>query len=244
MRPVARYNRFRTVEELEEALEELLTSTLTAATAEAPRAVMLSGGSTPRRLYERIAGAGKGFGAGAYLTVSDERIVPAGSPEANLTMIAPLARATGVPDERLLAVEHTLSPEQAAQRYNDALTLLTERSVSREIALLGIGGDGHTASIFDPQTAGVEGGALAAAVGKHAGFQRVTATAREILSYRRLIFFAAGSSKGEILARLFERPEGYPAGIIASRHPRAEIWSDQQPPDAATNGGGREEAGS
>ncbi|MFP4330649.1 MAG: 6-phosphogluconolactonase [Alkalispirochaetaceae bacterium] len=227
------YRHFHSKERLETELAALLLEVLSTATAREPKAVMLSGGSTPRELYRRIASCGERAGDGAYLTVSDERIVPRGSEDANLTMIEAMARGVGVPSQRLVAVEHTLGATPAAKRYHHALEELRRNGVSREVALLGIGGDGHTASIFDLATAREEGELLARPAGEHAGFERVTATAREILSHRRLIFFVAGAGKQEILDALTREPETYPAGIIALRHGAAEVWTDLRRPGGA-----------
>lgn len=232
------YKRFETRESLERTLLDTLGTLFREATAESPYAVMLSGGSTPELLYRRIAESDIKAGSGLYLLLSDERIVPKGSPEANRSLLEPMARAIDLPPERLILVNNDLSPEAAATGYNEALTELNAKGISRKAALLGIGGDGHTASLFSLEAARTAHTTLAEPVAEHAGFQRVTTTPEEILTYRRLIFFAAGETKREILTSLMQTPHRFPAGVIASRHGGAELWTDIDVPGAGSTGSG------
>lgn len=219
---------FETKESLELALLEYLKRLFQDAEADHPYAVMLSGGTTPKELYRRIAESGIQAGAGLHLLVSDERIVPEGSPEANSSLVEPMAEAIGLPAERIHMVEHSRTPAEAAASYDEALTALNRLGVSRSLALLGIGGDGHTASIFEAKEARRPHTSLAIPVDRHAGFERVTATPEEILSYRQIVFFAAGIAKREILDAITAEPERFPAGIIAERHGSAELWTDNR----------------
>jgi 6-phosphogluconolactonase/glucosamine-6-phosphate isomerase/deaminase len=228
------YKKFETRESLEGSLLDTLGTLFMEATAEKPYAVMLSGGSTPAGLYRRIAESGIQAGGGLYLLLSDERIVPQGSPDANRSLLEPMAEAIDLPPERLILVNSELSPEAAAAGYNDALTELNAKGISRKAALLGIGGDGHTASLFSVDAARKAHTTLVEPVAEHAGFERVTTTPEEILTYRRLIFFAAGEQKRDILASLLETPQHYPAGVIASRHGGAELWTDVEVPGAGS----------
>ena len=222
------YKPFETPNSVEEALFGVLKGLIEEASPDHPYAVMLSGGSTPAGLYRRVAESGIRAGEGLYLLVSDERLVPLDSPDANRTMIAPMADAIGLPEERLIMVEHELSADAAAERYHQALTEINARGVSRSTALLGVGTDGHTASLFDLEAVTEPHTTLAEGVAEHAGFERVTATPEEILSYRRLIFFAAGEKKRAIIEAIAETAENYPAAVLAGRHGNAELWTDQR----------------
>lgn len=232
------YKKFETRESLEGTLLHTLGTLFREATAASPYAVMLSGGSTPELLYRRIAESDIKAGSGLYLLLSDERIVLKGSPEANRSLLEPMAEAISLPADRLLLVNSELSPEAAAAGYNEALTELNAKGISRKAALLGIGGDGHTASLFSLEAARKAHTTLAEPVAEHAGFERVTTTPEEILTYHRLIFFAAGEKKREILSSLMETPHRYPAGVIASRHGGAELWTDIDVPGSTGSGDG------
>ncbi|MFP4408102.1 MAG: 6-phosphogluconolactonase [Spirochaetaceae bacterium] len=226
------YKKFETRESLEHTLLDTLGSLFRGATEAEPYAVMLSGGSTPAALYRRIAESDVHAGSGLYLLLSDERVVPEGSSDANRTIVEPMAEAIALPRERLILVDHALPAEEAASGYNEKLTELNAKGISRRVALLGIGADGHTASLFTVAAASGAHTTLAEPVAEHAGFERVTTTPEEILTYRRLIFFAAGEEKTEILSELYRNPAAYPAGVIATRHGHAELWTDVEVPEA------------
>jgi 6-phosphogluconolactonase len=237
------YKKFETRESLERSLLDTLGSLFRGATEEEPYAVMLSGGSTPAALYRRIAESDVHAGSGLYLLLSDERLVPEGSPDANRSIVEPMAEAIGLPKERLILVDHALPAEKAASGYNEKLTELNAKGISRRAAILGIGADGHTASLFSVDAASTAHTTLAEPVAEHAGFERVTSTPEEILTYRRVIFFAAGEKKREILRELYREPMAYPAGVIASRHGHAELWTDVEVPEAGEPGSGGESHG-
>lgn len=232
------YKKFATRESLDRSLLDTLGALFRGATEAEPYAVMLSGGSTPEALYNRIAQSDIHAGSGLYLLLSDERIVPSGSPDANKSIVEPMAKAIGLPEERLILVNHELPAEKAAAAYSNDLTELNAKGLSRRAAILGIGADGHTASLFSVDAAKTAHTTLAEPVAEHAGFRRVTATPEEILTYQRLIFFAGGENKRDILAKIYGDPQAYPAGVIAARHGHAELWTDIDVPGAGEPGSG------
>jgi 6-phosphogluconolactonase/glucosamine-6-phosphate isomerase/deaminase len=65
--------------------------------------------------------------------------------------------------------------------------------------------------------------------GTHGGVPRISVSAAVLLSFRKLIFFATGAGKRDILYELSRRPEEYPAGRIMLQHPNAHIWTDEGP---------------
>ncbi|MFW5644117.1 MAG: hypothetical protein ACOCYQ_08815, partial [Alkalispirochaeta sp.] len=73
------------------------------------------------------------------------------------------------------------------------------------------------------------GEAAAVTTGVHGGVPRVSVTPEVLLSFRKLIFFAPGAAKRDILYELSRRPEDYPAGRIMLHHPNASIWTDEAP---------------
>lgn len=108
-------------------------------------ALGLAGGSTPRATYESLASRNLDWSTTvAWLT--DERWAPPMSPESNQRMIREtLATSTGV---QFLAPDTTLhSPTESASRYTQTLIGVLA-TAERRVALLGIGEDGHTASLF------------------------------------------------------------------------------------------------
>ena len=123
--------------------------------------IALSGGNTPRPVYTRLA-------MGAYdlpwelirITFGDERCVPPDDPQSNFRMVREtLFVPAGVPDKSIARMRGEIDPQIAASEYEDNLDVLAaqrgEQIYQHDLILLGLGEDGHTASLF-PDTAGLE----------------------------------------------------------------------------------------
>ena len=103
-----------------------------------------------------------------------------------------------------------------------------ERTPQFDIVLLGIGEDGHTASIFPGQEALLSAPqTYAVAVHPESGQRRITLTGRPLLQAARLFFLVCGSPKAEVLADLYASPDAGPAAFVAhnARH-TVEIFAD------------------
>jgi 6-phosphogluconolactonase len=183
--------------------------------------VALSGGSTPRRLYELL-------GTGEYLPwsrwprvrvfFSDERCVPPSEERSNFRL------ARDVLFNKVEAEVHRvmgeLAPGEAARRYEeqmrDAFGIRGHAVPVFDLVLLGMGADGHTASLFPGSPALGETGRLAAAVHEKEP-PRVTLTLPVINNSEHVVFLVAGAEKAETLAAVLEGGEGgikYPAGLV------------------------------
>lgn len=123
--------------------------------------IALSGGNTPRPVYARLAaGAHDLPWARTRITFGDERCVPPDDPQSNFRMAREtLFLPAGVPEKSIMRVRGEIDPQIAAREYEDHLDVLaTERGepiYRHDLILLGLGDDGHTASLF-PDTAGLE----------------------------------------------------------------------------------------
>jgi len=118
----------------------------------------LSGGTTPRLLYARLAAGPRLPWERMEICFGDERAVPPDSPESNYRMVKDtLLRAPGLPPERVHRIRAELPPVEAAREYEQTLRKLfagTTTFPRFDLILLGLGPDGHTASLF-PHTAGL-----------------------------------------------------------------------------------------
>jgi 6-phosphogluconolactonase len=181
--------------------------------AEAARAgghVALSGGSTPRRAYE-LAAELEGDWSAVELWWGDERCVPPDDERSNFRLAreALLVRLGDAP-RTVHRVLGELDPPQAARRYDEEL-----RGVTLDLVLLGLGADGHTASLFPHDEALDEDQRLAVAVERPDVF-RVTLTPPPLRASRHVVFLAVGEEKVDAVARAFAAPpdRAVPASLI------------------------------
>lgn len=190
-----------------------------------PFAVSLSGGSTPRRLYELLATpeiASRFPWNRTHWFWGDERFVPHDHPDSNYGMArdAFLSRVP-VPDDNIHAVPtEGLSPEQAAAAYEATLkrfygadTLAPARALF-DVTLLGIGANGHTASLFPCQPALQETRRWVVAVIGAEAEARITLTYPALDSSRQVAFVVTGEEKRGVVARAQAGDRTLPAGMV------------------------------
>lgn len=188
-------------------------------------AVALSGGSTPRRLYETLSTPPyleRFPWARTHWFFGDERFVPPSDPQSNYRMVreAMLARAP-VPAENVHAVATDgLTPEQSAAAYERDLKtyyaadqLVPARPLF-DAVLLGLGTDGHTASLFPGSSLLDERIALVAADTRSKTGARITLTYPALASTHAAAFLVAGAEKRRIFAELRQGNQKLPAGRL------------------------------
>jgi 6-phosphogluconolactonase len=196
---------------------------LEAAAARGRFSLALSGGDTPRRTYE-ILGRPQ-FREQApwdrtHVFWGDERCVPLTDPRSNARMAkeAWLDRVP-IPREQVHPMECADSPEAAAARYEDLLKdFFGPGPASLDLVLLGLGEDGHTASLF-PGTPAVRELArwVAPVYVAEPGLHRLTLTAPFINQAGVVVFLAAGTAKAGVLRAVLNgppAPERLPAQLI------------------------------
>ena len=174
-----------------------------AVTARGRFTVALAGGATPRALYARLAAHPELPWDRMELCFGDERAVPPDHPDSNARMVHDaLTHHAFVPAERVhrIAAEHP--PREAARRYAETLRglFVAEQPPRFDLVLLGLGADGHTASLFPHTTALTERTAWVTAthVDKLAA-DRITLTYPVLNAARAVLFLVAGSDKAEAL---------------------------------------------
>jgi 6-phosphogluconolactonase len=179
----------------------------------------LAGGSTPRAAYERLAAAVDDWD-GVELWLGDERLVSADDPESNYRMLAEsLLDATG-------ATAHPVPTQGSAEEAADAYAQEILRRVPAgpdgvpvfDFALLGLGEDGHTASLFPQGPALQAEGAVCVAV--HGAPKpppdRVTLTLDVLRASRGAAILAVGQGKAEPAAATLAGPDPrVPASLLA-----------------------------
>lgn len=198
---------------------------LLAGAAQAREHIALAGGSTPRRAYELAAAQQPDWG-GAHVWLSDERCVPPEDERSNLRLVREslLAALEVQPTVHPVAVE--LGPEQAAAAYSAELT-----GAELGLALLGLGPDGHTASLFpgSPALDEHERLAVATAPGLAPWVERVTLTLSALAAARHVVFLAVGDEKAEAAYHAFSCPPSAatPASLVRSARGRSTAVLDR-----------------
>lgn len=179
----------------------------------------LPGGRTPRPLFKALSG-GRADWSRAHFLMTDERLVPAGSPHSNFGQARRLLFSKlRLPPAGLHPVRG-IAPVRAASAYEAEIAGLARASGGLDIVCLGLGQDGHIASIFNGSTAISEKKKNVLAVKAPAGIKpasRVTLTLKAINSAGTIILMAAGPSKKAAFARAAAGDTGIPAGRLGGR---------------------------
>jgi 6-phosphogluconolactonase len=176
-------------------------------------ALALSGGSTPRPAYERLATEPAVPWEAVEIYFGDERAVPPSDPASNYRMAREaLIDRVGLPESRVHRMEaDNPDLEAAAARY---AALLPDRL---DVLVLGMGQDGHTASLFPGSPALLERRKkVVPAQSPVPPLHRLTITPPVIASARRLAVITAGAAKAPVVARVLRgpwRPEELPAQL-------------------------------
>ncbi len=202
----------------------------------------LAGGSTPvdvyRRIAERLATDPEELSAWRRCRYfwSDERLVAESSPESNVGMVRTVVLGPlGVAPERIFVPMTDRSAPECARRYEDEIREQAETSeCSFDLLLLGLGEDGHVASLFPPAPPVAadrrETGALVEAGSSPAGVgERVTFSYELIRRARRVVVLVRGGRKAEaVFGALVSQDPVLPATRVAAEAPASEWLLDRE----------------
>ena len=207
--------------------EELARAAAEYFVARRPRTVALSGGSTPKLLFELLADPHEPFRdqipwPSIHFFWSDERHVPPDHPDSNYRMAneAMLSRVPVTPENVHRVPSENPSASDAAHAYERTLIETTQQTLPQlDLILLGLGTDGHTASIFPGSEVLQETKRLVTApwVEKFQTY-RITMTLPLLNNGASVVFLVSGSEKAKIVKEVLEGPEKYPAQAIKPTH--------------------------
>jgi 6-phosphogluconolactonase len=176
----------------------------------------LSGGSTPRAVYSALAQRRDLPWDCVELFFGDERFVPPEHKDSNYRMARETLLATGIGVRGVFAIPTDGTPERAADAYEETLRQQYGASILElgvplfDLVLLGLGDDGHTASLLPDQPVLKERTRWVAAVPAGREEPRITLTYPALESSRRMIFLVTGAAKRDALAQA--RGGSLPAG--------------------------------
>jgi 6-phosphogluconolactonase len=183
--------------------------------------IALSGGNTPRPVYTELARIARDLPWEKMLiTFGDERCVPLDDEQSNYRMAREtLFLPAGVPDKSIMRMRGEIDPQVAAQEYQDNVDLLAaqrgEQIYRHDLILLGLGDDGHTASLF-PGTAALEETTrrvVANFVPKFSSW-RLTFTYPLINQARKVCFLVNSAKHADLIERVLKGDSQYPAARV------------------------------
>jgi 6-phosphogluconolactonase len=189
-----------------------------------PLRILLSGGSTPRPTYQCLASQDLDWDC-AELFFGDERFVPPDDKDSNYRMVRETLLSTGkVKPRKILAIPTDGTPQSGAERYEETLRQQYGASSLEpgvplfHLVLLGLGDDGHTASLLPGQPALLERSRWVAAVLQGRSQPRITVTYPALEASELILFLVSGIGKRDALAQA--RGGLLPAGALK---PQGEI---------------------
>lgn len=217
-----RVERFDTREALDAALASRLRTVI-----ETGGALMLSGGNTPRPAYMALGTQGLKPARDLSVLFSDERYVPRDSEASNYRASLPLLDTLRLPEERVLRVRTELPLDEAVADYEHRLSQLLDVQKTVRLGVLGLGADGHTASLFSPADLELAHGRLAIAVRRPDGMQAVSVTPGFLAKVSQLLIVVPGQDKREALTALLARDPHLVAWRAVANSADVAVWCER-----------------
>ena len=187
-------------------------------------AIMLAGGSTPLPAYRALARGPLAHDARLHILFSDERYVPSDSDASNYHQSRPLLDALALPAAAVARVRTELPLAEAAADYERQLAALLNSGVRIRLGLLGLGADGHTASLFGAADLERARGHLAIAVHRPDGMSAVSVTPDFLSQVEEPLFVVAGPDKQVAVDALVARDPNLCAWRAVQACPKVEAW--------------------
>lgn len=213
---------------IKETVGRIVHQSQVSITASGKFCLALSGGSTPAPVYAALAKRSDIDWQHTYIFWGDERCVPPDHIEsnyrsANETLISKIP----IPAENIFRMKGEISPPQAAKEYNQALEdFFAGNEIILDLILLGLGEDGHTASLF-PGTPALTVMDTAVVENQHpaSGMWRISFTYPVLTHAHEVYFLVKGESKAEIVAEIVNNPTAephFPAKQVV--HKKSTTW--------------------
>jgi len=230
-------NIFKSVQELLMAMVDYFISTCKSSiSSRGEFNVALSGGSSPKKLYEILASPGikeQVEWEKINFFFGDERYVPADDPENNALMVKrALFDPINISASKIFPINTSLSPDEAAKEYSEKIATHFKNQKARfDLILLGLGDNSHTASLFPHTPVLTNKSATVKAVFlEEQNVYRITMTATLINQARHIAFLVYGQAKAEAVHHVLEDgpdPEKYPAQMIYPEDGELQWYLDE-----------------
>ncbi len=212
----------RTANFVSDAAEFILKEARVALAERGEFRIALSGGNTPRPIYSEFGRIARDLPwERVRFTFGDERCVPPDDEQSNFRMAREaLLEPQSVPEKSVLRMRGEIDPQLAAQSYEDALALAAtqcgETIYRHDLMLLGMGDDGHTASLF-PETAALSEQVRRVVANYVPKMEcwRLTMTLPLLNQSRHVLFLVRGDKNHELIERVLEGDPAFPASRVA-----------------------------
>lgn len=186
--------------------------------------IALSGGSTPKAVLDYLAKYYKDKIVWNKINFfwGDERCVPPNHPESNYLMAHNhLFSKIDINSKNIFKIDGSNNPKIEAENYSKIIrknVILRNKIPSFDLVMLGLGEDGHTASIF-PDSISLINDSRICAVAKHpvSNQKRITLTGTALNNSNKIIFLVTGKSKSKVLDVILNKKEGFeklPASLV------------------------------
>jgi 6-phosphogluconolactonase len=205
-----------------EACERILAAASAAIHERGRFRIVMAGGSTPERAYNLLAAAESEWGRWE-IYLGDERCLAAGHPERNSVLVErTLSGRVPIPAHKIHPIEAELGPEQAADRYQE----IVADALPFDLVLLGMGEDGHTASLFPGHFHNEERLVCAVHAAPKPPPERVSLTPRALVNSRNILFLITGEAKRDAVTAWLDGAS-LPVAQIAAQG-RHEVLVDRE----------------
>src|SRR5437879_7883549 len=215
--------RFASRAALDAALAQRLRQAIGASGASA---IMLSGGTTPLPAYRELA-RGPLPHDRLHVLFSDERYVPSDADASNYHQARALLEALALPASAVARVRTELPIEEAASDQERPLAALLNAGVPLGLGLLGLGADGHTASLFGTADLERARGHLAIAVHRPDGMAAVSVTPEFLAHVTEPLFVVTGGGKYDAIQALLRQDPDLIAVRAVQGCPSVALWVEQ-----------------
>jgi 6-phosphogluconolactonase len=183
--------------------------------------LVLAGGSTPEKVYRLLAQTDADWSKW-FIYYGDERCLPADHADRNSLMAAQaFLEKVAIPDAHIFTIPAELGPEQAAQKYQQVVA----SALPFDMVLLGMGEDGHTASLFPGHQHQEDELVHAVYNSPKPPPERVSISAKALSNAQQLIFLITGANKLEAVKN-WRSGQDLPVAAIAPKNP-IDIYIDK-----------------
>lgn len=192
MQIINQWHQFETAAQVADAvLEQIINSSEKAIATRGSFKIVLAGGSTPEKIYQQLVNA-KTDWSKWMIYYGDERCLPADNKDRNSIMASnALLTKVAIPSENIFTMHTELGAAEAAKKYRDVIV----NAEQFDLVLLGMGEDGHTASLFPEHINNLQETVHEVYNSPKPPSDRISLSAKALTNTKQCFFIVTGSSK-------------------------------------------------